>query len=443
MEIKNENLYIKYFFLLTLVFCCANYASEKQADIRLIGEYARDKNLAIELSTIQELAHRGDIEAQNNLGVLLQSGVVVEQNIPEAIKWFRLAAEQGSALTQSTLGSIYLDGTLVPVDYKQALKWFQMSALQGDMYAQNNLGSMLIEGLGGEPDISAGFAWTLKAAEQGLSVAQRNVGTMLYAGNGVAKDFVKSVFWYRKAAKQGEAEAQLNLGLMYYNGHGVDQDDLLAHTWFSLSKRLGNQSASRNLDGLKPFMSSKQKNKAIAIEIQCIESNYSDCGHEENHLVNNDNKLDAQYNIEVLDGFCLQNQNDFENIVYMAESMGGKVLKNNVGDPVMRQLGGKTVAIKYANREYKIAFAVQGGCSVFTQNIDIANLKSLLKKKLRLVELDRSESASQINEMFRVEEKGAFEGAVIAITYGHPETSFSEGSISFLSSRIVKASSDE
>lgn len=44
----------------------------------------------------------------------------VEQNIEEALKWYRRAAEKGNAMAQLKLGFIYEDGRGVPQDKKAA-----------------------------------------------------------------------------------------------------------------------------------------------------------------------------------------------------------------------------------------------------------------------------------------------------------------------------------
>ena len=50
------------------------------------------------------------------------------------------------------------------------------------------------------------------------------------------------------------------------------------------------------------------------------------------------NKTDAQINIEIFDGLCAQNFNDFSNIKYMVKAAGGKEAPNDIinADPVLR-----------------------------------------------------------------------------------------------------------
>ena len=148
-------------------------------------------------------------------------------------------------------------------------------------------------------------------------------------------------------------------------------------------------------------------------------------------------KSKAQLTIEVLDAFCIQNQDNFSNITLMAKSTGGKILPNEMADPVMRELGGSTVYVPYQGNNYLIAFANGGGCTVVAKIIDTANLKRLLNKYFSLKLLDTQSSLSQVNEMFEVKTPGIHLGAIFSITYPHVDTGYKEGSISFLPANTV------
>ena len=73
-------------------------------------------------------AEQGNANAQNNLGVMYDSGKGVPQSYQEAVKWYRLAAEQGNANAQNNLGAMYGSGKGVPQDFVQAHKWINLAA---------------------------------------------------------------------------------------------------------------------------------------------------------------------------------------------------------------------------------------------------------------------------------------------------------------------------
>ena len=99
-----------------------------------------------------------------------------DKNLPEGVKYLRMAAERGYAKAQNQLGYMYDNGEGVPRDMKKAF----------DLYMQ--------------------------AAVQGLARAQYNVGNKCCFGRGVDKDVNQSFIWYKKAADQGHTDAQFRLG---------------------------------------------------------------------------------------------------------------------------------------------------------------------------------------------------------------------------------------
>ena len=125
--------------------------------ITLKKQYLGNEEIISEFTEGYELAQSGDMGAQNNLGVILEAGVVVNRDIPQAIKWYVLAAKQGAAKAQSKLGYIYATGKGVPVDYSEAFKWFSLSANQDDIFGIYNLGAMYVDGNGVSQNINKGF----------------------------------------------------------------------------------------------------------------------------------------------------------------------------------------------------------------------------------------------------------------------------------------------
>ena len=73
------------------------------------------------------------------MGNCYNEGVGVEQDLSEAVKWFRLAAEQGYAPAQFNLGASYNNGEGVAENKDEAIKWFRLAAEQGDEDAIDTL----------------------------------------------------------------------------------------------------------------------------------------------------------------------------------------------------------------------------------------------------------------------------------------------------------------
>lgn len=86
----------------------------------------------------QVLAMQGHVDAQNNLGVLYNTGKGIPQNYAEAAHWYLLAAERGHPDAQTNIAVLYAEGAGVPQDWLHAYAWFNLAAAQGIDVARTN-----------------------------------------------------------------------------------------------------------------------------------------------------------------------------------------------------------------------------------------------------------------------------------------------------------------
>lgn len=135
--------------------------------------YGQQTNAGITFEVTKEKAEKGDVIAQDAMGVRYATGDGVRQSCFEAARWFRRAAEQGDATAQYHLALYYYDGDRI--DYKQAASWYRKAAEQGFAHAQNKLGVMCAEGRGGSEDLGEAIKWFRCAAEQGDATAKANL----------------------------------------------------------------------------------------------------------------------------------------------------------------------------------------------------------------------------------------------------------------------------
>ncbi|MFS8038743.1 protein kinase domain-containing protein [Xanthobacter sp. AM11] len=108
------------------------------------------------LAIARPLAERGDAEAQFIIAKIYDGGRGgVEQNLPEAFKWYRRAAEQGLARAQFNVGRFYSLGRGgLPVSNQNAATWYARAAAAGDMDATYNLASLYYRGDLGPADVA-------------------------------------------------------------------------------------------------------------------------------------------------------------------------------------------------------------------------------------------------------------------------------------------------
>ena len=116
---------------------------------------------------LREAAEEGDLEAQNELGLMLVQGKGIALDYEEAVEWFRKAAERKYAPAQKNLGQMYLLGNGVAQSHGLALEWNRRAADQGDAGAQYNLGVAYAEGRGVAQDWVRAHMWFNIAAING------------------------------------------------------------------------------------------------------------------------------------------------------------------------------------------------------------------------------------------------------------------------------------
>jgi len=202
---------------------------------------------ASEFDEMKALADQGDADAQFYLGNVYLNGEGLQENVVEAVKWYRKAADQGYVKAQFNLAQAYFIGKGVPKNVAEAVKWYRKAAEQGDANAQYNLALCYNNGEGVPKNIAESVKWYRKAADQGVVQAQYSLGLMYTSGHGVPKNVAEAVKWYRKAAEQGYVEAQYNLGVIYGGGEGVPKNVAESVKWYKKAADQGYADAQYNL----------------------------------------------------------------------------------------------------------------------------------------------------------------------------------------------------
>jgi len=79
-----------------------------------------------------QMAHSGDSNAQNIVGLRYATGDGVKLNEQEAVRWLTLSAEQGNIAAQSKLGALYFRGKTIAKDLNRAYFWMVLARASGD-----------------------------------------------------------------------------------------------------------------------------------------------------------------------------------------------------------------------------------------------------------------------------------------------------------------------
>ena len=84
-----------------------------------------------DIKKLEQLAKKGDSEAQFTLGVMYYIGDEVKQDYKKTFKWVKKAAEAGDFRARYFLGDLYFLGQGVKQNYEEAKKWYSLAFSDG------------------------------------------------------------------------------------------------------------------------------------------------------------------------------------------------------------------------------------------------------------------------------------------------------------------------
>ncbi len=149
-EIRGGNMRLRVTTLVSIVLLFISTGMEAQQTEptveKLHAEY--DALSSFDVPALEQKAMSGDPRSQVLLAMANYEGRVMQENVQEGLRLFRVAAEQGYWPAQRLLGEEYYLGKAVRQDYAEAMKWFLKAAEQGSAPAQSNVGVMYAQGEG-------------------------------------------------------------------------------------------------------------------------------------------------------------------------------------------------------------------------------------------------------------------------------------------------------
>ena len=152
-------------------------------------------------------SEKGNQYAQMTLGyIYMGSGFIkretfakegVDQNISEAVRFFKMASEKGNQDAHMTLGYIYETDIYKKKDIYEAIKFFEMAAGKSNVNALMKLGFIYRNGENGqEKDISKAIKHFEIAAGKGNVPALMELADIYTYGEGVEKNYQTALEYY-------------------------------------------------------------------------------------------------------------------------------------------------------------------------------------------------------------------------------------------------------
>lgn len=213
------------------------------AKLYLSDEDEQKQHKAVEL--LRSASDHKNSLASYQLGKLYQKGELVEQDIEQAIAYFKLADSNSFAWYQ--LSKIYLEEDSVFYDPQCGLCYLSTAAEDHHAYAQYRLAKILIEGVLRPQDIERTERLLKSSADQGNTAACCMYAKLLLEGSLISKDEQRAIQYLQQAAEEDSDFAQYQLGRYYL--HQGDKEQAIY--WLEKAKQAGNMYAEYLLEHMQ------------------------------------------------------------------------------------------------------------------------------------------------------------------------------------------------
>ncbi|MBS0350916.1 MAG: sel1 repeat family protein [Proteobacteria bacterium] len=165
----------------------------------------------------QKQAIRGDVEAQYLVGAAYLGGIGVKSDYSKAKKWIYQSATQGYIPAQIGYG------LLLKNDDPEKIKWFKKSVAQGNQNGTYGLAMYFLF----KKEYKKGIDLMILLANRDFMPAQESLGIVYNNAFGVPQDYKKALYWYKKA--------------LNHNPMPINSNFLIMSIWL-INSALGNKS---------------------------------------------------------------------------------------------------------------------------------------------------------------------------------------------------------
>lgn len=144
-----------------------NSAAQNNLGLMYANGWGVPEDDAEAIGWYRKAADQGNIKAMYALSVMYSAGEGVPRDDTQAMMWRIKAAEGGDASAQQVLGTIYRYGVQgFEEDLVEAVRWYRLSAAQGNLVSQRALAWMYSQGIGVPADlIEAYVLWSPSVAQ--------------------------------------------------------------------------------------------------------------------------------------------------------------------------------------------------------------------------------------------------------------------------------------
>lgn len=246
-------------------------------------ELYKNHDISKAFELYQAEAEKGNVLAIHDIGKMYLNGLLGEDNIPKADKYFQKALQGFLVLepnakrlrdyVQYRIGKMYALGYGTEQDYTKAFEWFEKSAAAGNKFAQYSLGSFYFYGNGVAQNYEKAFEYYKLSAGQDNAYACYETAKMLRDGIGIEKNLEQAELYFKKAyngfhkiaVKNPDDKILYRLGVMTFSGTGCDTDRELGIEYIKQSAELGNEYAKAFLENTNRYNLTAAQNAVLSM----------------------------------------------------------------------------------------------------------------------------------------------------------------------------------
>ena len=212
------------------------------------GSPLYDPNGALRL--LREAGDQGDGAALYQLAMLHWDGLVVEQNLPQAVALLEESAATNYFRAMLRLVEVYDQGTGVTASPDQAEQWLERARIGAARQTGSEmlaLGRALLDGLAGPDGTSEGLDWLQRAADHGEPRAMVALGNAYVSGQAGSFDPQHAFTLYQAAVDAGDQQANFYVARAYATGIGTSMDPAAALAAYTTAAEAGHAGAAAEL----------------------------------------------------------------------------------------------------------------------------------------------------------------------------------------------------
>lgn len=172
----------------------------------------------------------GSVHGANRLGLLHFGGHGMQKDPHKAYTLFCEASMGGCAAAHVNVGLCLELGAGVTQDIQAAIRFYDTGATAGSSAAMYSLGYLLVQQAlltSGSSGVEQGLRWLRRALEAGETEAGYQLGRLYEAGRGMTRDVEAALEHYKRAAELGHNRAALYAAHLQFqsggrNGHSTE-----------------------------------------------------------------------------------------------------------------------------------------------------------------------------------------------------------------------------